>query len=71
MHNSTRKKAKMVQQLVEAHYEEGRQDRCKRWIYRNYVQKLMPMSERTFWRYMGMQVEENRKETDERQLRLW
>ena len=74
MHKSTRKKAKDVQDMVAAHYEAGRQDRCKRAIYRNYVSKAYQISEQTFWRYVAMDVEApqpSKEEEDKRQLKLF
>ena len=74
MHKSTRKKAKDVQDMVAAHYEAGRQDRCKRAIYRNYVSKAYQISEQTFWRYVAMDVDVDdpeKKEEDKRQLKLF
>lgn len=46
-------KIKIVADIVKQHYEPERQDRCLIWCYRNFVSKLYPMSERTFWRYMA------------------
>ena len=74
MHKSTRKKAKDVQDMVAAHYEAGRQDRCKRAIYRNYVSKAYQISEQTFWRYVAMDVTSTSSVTEEedvRQLKLF
>lgn len=74
MHKSTRKKAKDVQDMVAAHYEAGRQDRCKRAIYRNYVSKAYQISEQTFWRYVAMDVTSTGSVTEEedvRQLKLF
>ena len=74
MHKSTRKKAKDVQDMVAAHYEAGRQDRCKRAIYRNYVSKAYQISEQTFWRYVSMDVTSTSSVTEEedvRQLKLF
>ena len=51
MNENTRKKALLVQDMLEKHYEPERQDRCKLWVYRNHVRRVIPMSERTFWRY--------------------
>ncbi|HOI31203.1 MAG: hypothetical protein PHG67_06055 [Bacteroidales bacterium] len=51
---NTKRKAEKVRQLVEQHYEPGRQDRNKRWVFRNVVVKIYPMSERNFWRYMTL-----------------
>ena len=42
-------RARLVQQIVEEHYEPGRQDRCLRWVWRNRVIQRYPMSERTFF----------------------
>ena len=74
MHKSTRKKAKDVQDMVAAHYEAGRQDRCKRAIFRNYVSKAYQISEQTFWRYVTMDVTSTGSVTEEedvRQLKLF
>ena len=74
MHKSTRKKAKDVQDMVAAHYEAGRQDRCKRAIFRNYVSKAYQISEQTFWRYVTMDVTSTgslTEEEDVRQLKLF
>ena len=57
MHKSTRKKAELIQKMVADNYQPERHDRCKLWVYRNYVQKTIPMTERTFWRYMNMNTE--------------
>lgn len=51
---NTLAKALKVRAIVEEHYEPGRQDRNRRWVFRNHVLKTYPMSERTFWRYMGL-----------------
>lgn len=71
MTENTRKKAMLVQQLVEKHYEPGRQDRCLRWVYRHYVNPVYPMSERTFWRYVHVKVEAPKKGEDKNQLKLF
>jgi tRNA G37 N-methylase Trm5 len=51
---NTLKKAKKIKELTLKHYEPGRQDRCKLWVYNNVVKKEYPMSERTFFRYLIM-----------------
>lgn len=73
MNENTRKKAMLVQELVRKYYEPGRQDRCMLWVYRHYVNKIYPMSVATFYRYMNMKVEEDKKEDEEdkKQLKLW
>ena len=72
MHKSTRKKAELIQQMVADNYLPERHDRCKLWVYRNHIRNTIPMSERTFWRYVNMKVEvPEEKEEDKRQLKLF
>lgn len=68
MNDNVKRRSEIVRQLVADNYEEGRQDRCKRWVYRHIVRKSYPMSERTFWRYLR----ENDKpySDDSRQMKL-
>ena len=55
-------KARKVAELLEQYYEEGRQDRCKLWVYRNVVRKeFCEMSERTFWRMLKIVKSEQLK----------
>lgn len=69
---STIEKAKKIQELVDQHYEPGRQDRCKLWVLRNVISKIYPMSERTFYRYVNMKTDEQKKEDeDKQQLKLF
>lgn len=60
-YNSTTKKAKLVRQIVAEHYEQGRQDRCMRWVYLTKVRPLLGISERTFYRYMGELYKEEKE----------
>jgi hypothetical protein len=55
---STIHRAIGVQQLVGKHYEPGRQDRCKLWVYRHYVYPQYHIGERTFFSYLAMKVDE-------------
>ena len=55
MFKSTRKKAQFVREIVDKYYEEGRQDRCKLWVYRNKVLPQLGIGERTFFRYLDEQ----------------
>lgn len=72
MHKSTRKKAELIQKMVADNYLPERHDRCKLWVYRNHIRNTIPMSERTFWRYVNMKVEvPEEKEEDKRQLKLF
>jgi len=61
MTENTLKKAKLIQDLAAEHYEQGRQDRCYLWVYRNVILKRYPMSERSFWRYMSIDVNKYKK----------
>ena len=74
MHKSTRKKAELIQKMVADNYLPERHDRCKLWVYRNHVRRVIPMSERTFWRYVTMDVTSTSSVTEEedvRQLKLF
>jgi len=53
MYKSTLKRKEYVEALIREHYEPGRQDRCKRWVYLHYVYPMTKISERTFYRYIG------------------
>lgn len=71
---NTMRKAQLVRQLVDEHYEPGRQDRNRKWVYRNIVVKIFPMSLTTFWRYMRMtrsEADRNQNSNDAGQLRLF
>ncbi|MDD4992162.1 MAG: hypothetical protein PHR83_08025 [Paludibacter sp.] len=57
MNKSTIERAKLVQAIVKQHYEAGRQDKCKRWVYKTHVKKIYPMDERTFWRLMKIKTD--------------
>ena len=50
-------RALLISRMVEQYYEPGNQSRCRLWIFRNYIKPVYPMSERTFWRYMGIAKE--------------
>lgn len=49
-----------VQKLVYENYEPGNQSRCKLRAYRRYVLQVYPISERTFWRYMSVDIDAER-----------
>lgn len=66
--NNTLLRAKMVQDLTAQHYEPGRHDRCKRWVFKHVVIKVYPMSERTFFRLLHMNTDDiGKKEQGRRQ----
>ncbi len=68
---STLEKAKIVKTLVAENYEEGRQDRCRLWVYRNIVNKRLPMSQRTFFRLLHTDTGKGRNPQDYIQLSLF
>lgn len=73
MFKSTLKRKEYVEMLLSEHYEPGRQDRCKRWVYVHYVYPATHISERTFYRYLG-EYEKRllaEPEADAVQLSLW
>lgn len=71
MTENTRKKAKLIQEIVLQHYEQGNQSKSKIQVYRNHVYKLFPICERTFWRYMGIDTSAQEKPIeDKKQLKL-
>jgi len=51
------KRIEKVQKIVYEHYEPGNQSRCKLQVYRRHVMDVYPISERTFWRYMNVDVQ--------------
>lgn len=65
-YKSTITRVRQVQELVRTHYEPGRQDRCKRWVYRTKVLPMYGISEKTFYEYLGLDVSED----DDRQLKI-
>lgn len=70
-HKSTRMSAERVKELLRAHYEHGRHDKCKLAVFRNKIKPMIGISERTFWRYMNEIEAELPKPEDKRQLKLF
>lgn len=68
-HESRTKQAELVKAIVKENYEPGRQDRCKSWVYRNIIKPRIGISEKTFWRYLG--VKPQQKLEDKNQLNLF
>jgi len=68
-HESRTKQAELVRELVKHNYEPGRQDRCKSWVYRNMVKPSLGISEKTFWRYLGVKIAKSPE--DKNQLKLF
>ncbi len=61
MYKNTIHRAIKVAEIVNEHYEPERLDRCKLWVYRNYVNKIYPMSERTFFRMLKIAKQHDKK----------
>ena len=59
------KKIELVQHAVGALYEPGNQTKSKFQAYRKSICKQYPMSERTFWRYMGTDVRKELEKASE------
>ncbi len=64
MYRSTKERAQAVRELFRQWYEPGRQDRCKRWVWRTKILPEFGISLRTFCRYLGFSEDEVRAEYD-------
>lgn len=70
-HISRRISAEKIKAIIKKEYEPGRQDKCKLWVYRNYVFPATGISERTFWRYQKAVDDEMKPDDDPTQLKLF
>lgn len=70
-HRNTLKRVELVCDIVNAHYEPGRRDRCYKEVWRRYVYPIYPMCYRTFLNYIGINVGHERGKADLRQLSLF
>lgn len=52
-HKNTLLRIKHVCDIVQQHYEPGRQDKCYRAVWKNYVFPIYPMCYRTFLNYIN------------------
>lgn len=64
------KRAKIVQEMTMKLYEPGNQSRSKAQAYRQQVNNTYPMGERTFWRYMSMNIEKELEDAQHGQMIL-
>jgi hypothetical protein len=55
---NTLRRVKEVQDIVNENYEPGRHDKSMRRIYRTIIVPKIPISERTFERYMVINLED-------------
>jgi hypothetical protein len=60
-----------VQRLLAEHYQSGRQDRCKLWVFRTFVKPLYHISEGTFFRYLKVEEKPEPEKEKDRQLKLF
>jgi len=70
-HISRRISAEKIKEIIKKEYEPGRQDKCKLWVYRNYVFPATGISERTFWRYQKAVDDEMKLDDNPSQLKLF
>lgn len=71
MYVSTIKRAEKIQSIVKEHYEPGRQDRCKLWVYRTYIFKMFGISQRTFFYYLSLDTQRKQSRPAAIQLSLF
>ncbi len=62
MNRSTELRAREVRELVAKHYEPGRQDRCKMWVWRTIVRPRYGISAATFFRYLKEDTPDDRRQ---------
>lgn len=55
-HENYLRRVKAVQELVEQYYEAGRLDRCYSEVWRRWVYPQYPMSQRTFYRLLKVDL---------------
>ncbi|NDV45490.1 hypothetical protein D0T49_00285 [Paludibacter sp. 221] len=64
------KRAEIIQSIVAENFEPGNQSKSRAQAYRQHINKLYPMGERTFWRYMSINVKEEMHEAQKGQLAI-
>lgn len=55
-HENYLRRVKAVQDIVREHYEPGRLDRCYSEVWRRWVYPQYPMSQRTFYRLLKIDL---------------
>jgi len=58
--DNLQKRKENVRRIVMKNYEPGNQRKCKLQVFRNIIKEIYPMSERTFWRYMSINANDNK-----------
>ncbi|WP_221412155.1 hypothetical protein, partial [Dysgonomonas sp. ZJ279] len=64
------KRVALIQDIVRERHEVGNQSKSKRQVWRYYVNSIYPMSERSFYRYMGMNVKQEIQKTNYGQMSI-
>jgi len=57
MHNSTKVRIRLINQITLAHYEDGNQSRCYKAIWRKYIRPQFGVCYRTYLNYLNTPVE--------------
>jgi hypothetical protein len=68
MNSNVLLRAKLVAEMVNQNYQEGRHDRCKLWVYRHIVYPQMPISQRTFSYYLKIAKEQEQITKEQEQI---
>ncbi|MDR2824858.1 MAG: YbdD/YjiX family protein [Prevotellaceae bacterium] len=71
MQKNKKKQAELIKKILADNYQPERQDRCKVWVYRNIINPIYPMSERTFWRHLQSDTDTKPGGDDPRQTKLF
>lgn len=64
-HENYLRRVKVVQELVKQHYEAGRLDRCYSEVWRRWVYPRYPMSQRTFYRLLKVDLPQEQTKMQE------
>mgnify|MGYP003623324121 CR=1 FL=1 len=59
--NGYYRRAKAIQELTATHYEPGRHDRCRKWVWKKYIEPLYNVTYKTFLSYLRVQIPESMK----------
>ena len=70
-HKNTLRRIALVRDIVNNHYEPGRNDRCYKEVWRRYVYPVYPMCYRTFLNYIGVNIAQQTKRNELKQGSLF
>lgn len=54
-------RARAIREITAQHYEPGRQDRCRKWVWRKYIRPVYGMCYVTYLKYLNTPLDENEK----------